>query len=74
MLQEAHKRSQQHERAHAGGHKGVQQEQQEGFVVQQTHTVGNPNTVVVHFEDTVVGDAVMVRPWRFPSLFKKVQL
>ena len=51
-----------------GCQKGVHQEKQEGFVVEQTNTVEDPYAIVVHLEDTRATHGVMVRSGWFPGL------
>ena len=44
---------------------GIDEKEQEGLVIMQAQTGGKPGTVVVHFEDTALAGAAMVRAVRF---------
>ena len=68
LAQKADEGAQEDRTAQPGCQEGVDEEEEEGLVVQQAHTIGYPNTVVVHLEHAPASDAVVVCPWGFPRL------
>ena len=67
-LEEACDVAQQHGGAERAGEEGVEQEEQEGLVVEQAHAVGHPHAVVVHAQHAAAQHTVVVRALRLPCL------